>query len=70
MLYSNNSHDAVIAMEQARTGYYGEDYYAREYEECPVCGQHEPYCFYLDINDECVGCSEYVTEVDALSLTQ
>ena len=70
MLYSNDSHDAVIAMEQARTGNYGEGYHEWGYKECPVCGALDPYRFYINDDDECVGCSECITAVDALSLTQ
>ena len=67
MLYNNDSRDAILAMERARTGNYGEDdYYEEEYEDCPVCGCTAPYEFYIDINNECVGCSECVQRTESL----
>ena len=67
MVYSNGDPLALYAMEQARTGNYGEDNYdEEEYEDCPVCGHTAPYEFYVDINGECVGCNECVDRTESL----
>lgn len=50
MIYKNNTFDAVMAMERARTGNYGEDEYDTSPECCEVCGD---YC------DEMYEYSEY-----------
>lgn len=62
MIYSNNDTMAVLAMEAERTGNYGSDYYDDEYESpyCPICGESNPEHFYMNLDDECVGCSECI----------
>ena len=40
MVYKNNTLDAVMAMERARTGNYGEDEYDTSPECCEVCGDY------------------------------
>lgn len=62
MIYKNDSHDAILAMEYARTGGYGEDKYDRigTSFSCPCCGAYEPDVFYMNDDDECIGCSECV----------
>lgn len=40
MLYDNNTEAAVLAMERARTGNYGEDAYP-DYEECEENEENE-----------------------------
>lgn len=67
MVYSKDDFLAPLAMERERTGGYGELYRGDLYggsgiDEgiCPVCGEFAPQYFYLDGDDECVGCSECV----------
>ena len=57
MFYNNESKNAVLAMEYARTGGYGGD--ADRYS-CPCCGAVEPDAFYVNDNDDCVGCTDCV----------
>lgn len=67
MRYKNDAPMATLAMERDRTGNYGEDgYYEAEEEQCPVCGHYDPLVFYVDINEECVGCSNCVETKDTL----
>lgn len=63
MLYKNDEHGAVLAMELARTGYYGDYDDGRSYS-CPCCGAPEPDAFYVNDEEECVGCSECVYASD------
>ena len=67
MIYSNSDPLALYAMEQARTGNYGADYDddSSDYV-CPVCGATEPEHYYLDDDEECIGCSECVHKTDFL----
>ncbi len=64
MLYRNDDPRAILAMEEALTGNYGEDGYYSSYERdikyCPVCGACEPDYFYMNDDGECVGCDECV----------
>ncbi len=65
MIYRNDSPDAISAMECARTGNYGADYDdGSEESRCPVCGALEPNHYYLDDDDECIGCSDCIHESD------
>lgn len=65
MIYSNNDAMALLAMEEERTGGYG-DYDDRE-GKCPVCGACESDYYYLDDSrEECIGCSECIYRVDSL----
>lgn len=67
MLYSNDDPMALIAMEMERTGNYGEDFYDEpEALRCPKCGAYEPEYFYLDDDEECIGCTECVYKTDIL----
>ena len=51
---------AILAMEIARTDNYGEyDSYDGE-TVCPVCGAFEPEHYYINDDEECIGCSECV----------
>ncbi|MCD8391203.1 MAG: hypothetical protein LUD03_05145, partial [Firmicutes bacterium] len=65
MIYNKNGYDAVEAMERMRTGFFGEeDFCACEDSyayRCPVCAANAPRVFYINDDDECVGCSECVT---------
>ena len=64
MLYENETKNAVLAMEYARTGGYGDyDGAGRSYA-CPCCGAPEPDVFYVNDEEECVGCSECVYASD------
>ena len=46
-------------------GGYG-DVYDEDVKECPVCGALYPEKFYIDDDEECVGCDICVHEVDEL----
>ena len=63
MIYRNGSKGAVLAMEYARTGGYG-DYDERRSFSCPCCGAVEPDVFYVNDEEDCVGCSECVYASD------
>ncbi|MDY3031282.1 MAG: hypothetical protein SOS24_05925 [Clostridia bacterium] len=65
MIYSNNNPKAILAMEKARMGsdYYGGDIYDEDINECPVCGALYPNYFYLNDDEECIGCEMCVTRV-------
>lgn len=65
MIYSNDDPMALIAMELARTGDYG-DSYEDNGTKCPVCGAYDPEYYYLDDDEECIGCSECVYKTDVL----
>ena len=65
MIYSNDDPMAILPMEMERTGNYGDcDEYSAE--KCPVCGAYEPEYYYLDEDEECIGCSECVYKTDVL----
>lgn len=71
MIYSNNDPMALFAMEEGRTGNYGSDYEPYTDEEdmprrCPVCGAYEPEYYYLDDDEECIGCTECIYKTDVL----
>ncbi len=67
MIYSNDDPLAVLVMEADRTGRYGEDYYSeREVQRCPVCGAYEPDHYYLNDDEDCMGCSECLYRCDVL----
>ena len=56
MIYSNDDPMAILAMEIARTDNYGEyDSYDGE-TVCPVCGAFEPEHYYINDDEECIGC--------------
>lgn len=64
MIYSNDDPMAILAMELDRTGHYGEDDYCEDYEnECPICGAVNPEHFYINDDEECVGCYECLHRV-------
>lgn len=65
MIYSNDDPMAVFAMECERTGSYGE-FDDREHEICPVCGCVKPDFYYMDEDEECLGCSECVYKTEYL----
>ncbi len=61
MIYKNGSIGALLAMESARTGDYGDCYgSAGKSFSCPCCGAVEPDSFFVNDSDECVGCAECV----------
>ena len=60
MLYGNSSKKAVLAMEFARTGGYGDYDDGGQSHSCPCCGAPEPEMFYVNDEENCVGCSECV----------
>ena len=66
MIYSNGDPMAIRAMEEARTGNYGYDYDDDYEARCPVCDAVEPWHYYVNDDDECVGCSECIYKVDIL----
>ena len=64
--YSNDDPMAILAMEIARTDNYGEyDSYDGE-TVCPVCGAFEPEHYYINDDEECIGCSECVRKSDVM----
>lgn len=68
MLYKNDDKEAIFAMELARTGYYGEfgSYGMQDDSVCPCCGAENPSGFYMNDDDECVGCAACVRMSEAL----
>lgn len=65
MIYTNDDPMALLAMEMERTGNYG-DCYEESGCVCPVCGAVKPEYYYLDDDEECIGCSECVYKSDVL----
>ena len=65
MVYSNDDPMALLAMERGRTGNYG-DYYEVGEQKCPICSAIDPDYFYLNEDEECIGCSECVYRADVL----
>lgn len=63
MKYRNDDPKAIIAMELERTGNYGEFYGENDGQNCPVCGAFEPEHFYMNDDEECVGCYECVHRI-------
>lgn len=67
MIYANDDPMARFAMEIARTGNYGNDEFSEHsVARCPVCGAYEPEYYYLDDDEECIGCTECVYKTDIL----
>ena len=68
MIYSNDDPMALAAMEIARTGNYGNDFMTEDMRAsyCPMCGAFQPEYYYLDDDEECIGCSECVYKTDVL----
>ena len=71
MYYDNENPDAILAMEKGRqrslcSEYEGGDFYDRDIHECPVCGALYPSYFYMNDDEECVGCEMCVTRVSEL----
>ena len=64
MIYRNDDRGALRAMELARTGYYGDYESGGNTFACPCCGAAEPDVFYVNDEEECVGCSECVYASD------
>lgn len=65
MIYSNDDPLAILAMEAERTGNYG-DCDMEAHRKCPVCGAFEPEYYYLDDDEECIGCTECIYRTDVL----
>ncbi len=61
MIYSNRNPAALAAMEADRNccG----DFYDEDIRECPVCGALYPEKFFLNDDEDCVGCDICVHEV-------
>lgn len=55
MIYLNKDKRAELAMETDRTGNYG-DYYDEDINECPICGALYPEKFYINDDEDCIGC--------------
>lgn len=64
MIYSNDDPMAVLAMEMERTGSYGEEGHAADM--CPVCGVMSPEYYYMNEDEECIGCCECVYRSEVL----
>lgn len=65
MIYSNDDPMSILAMELERTENYG-DGDETDVMKCPVCGTREPEYYYLDDDEECLGCSECVYRTEVL----
>ncbi len=57
MIYKNSDSRVIAALESARLDDYEEE---SKVWVCPVCGFYEPDSFYINDNEECVGCSACV----------
>ena len=66
MIYSNDDPMAILAMEIARTDNYGEYDSYDGGTVCPVCGAFEPEHYYINDDEECIGCSECVRKSDVM----
>ena len=64
MTYDNSDISALLAMELERLGNYGD--YDDTAQKCPVCGAEAPEYFYLNEDEECIGCSHCVYRADFL----
>ena len=64
MLYKNSDARAVVAMEIDRLGEYPE---SECNEMCPICGRYNPDYFFLDMYNDCVGCSDCIKRQDSLN---
>lgn len=66
MVYRNGDRKALSALERMRTGFYGDEDFIicgeNTVYDCPVCSAKTPRVFYINYDDECVGCSECVAE--------
>lgn len=62
----NDDPMAILAMEIARTDNYGEYDSYDGGTVCPVCGAFEPEHYYINDDEECVGCSECVRKSDVM----
>ena len=65
MIYTNDDPMALWAMEMERTDNYG-DCDEERGERCPVCKAEKPEFYYMDDDEECIGCSECVYKTDVL----
>ncbi|MDD6484898.1 MAG: hypothetical protein PUF72_10095 [Clostridiales bacterium] len=65
MIYNSNDPGAILAMERARldTRDFGADIYDEDLCECPVCGALYPSYFYMNSDEECIGCEMCVYTV-------
>lgn len=65
MIYTNDDPMALLAMEMERTESYG-DCDGRYADRCPACGAETPEFYYMDEDEECIGCSECVYRTEVL----
>ncbi len=63
MRYRSDDPQSVIAMELARTDNYGDGFEEDYTETCPVCGAVSPEHFFMNDDEECVGCYECLHRV-------
>ena len=62
-----NNPEMILAFEKAQAGgCYGGDEFERGADECPVCGAMYPGYYYMNDDEECVGCEMCVTRVAEL----
>lgn len=67
MIYSNDDPMAIVAMEIERTANYGDyGYDDTDNIRCPVCGVDAPEFYYLNDDEECIGCTECIYKTDVL----
>lgn len=56
MIYNMNDPSLSSAIDDYRTGRYGENYYSRTKCVCPICGEEVNILIYNDYTQEYVGC--------------
>lgn len=68
MRYQNDDLILPSVMDDEKfKGYdYECDYYDKDINECPVCGALYPGYFYVNDDEECVGCEMCVTRITEL----
>lgn len=62
MIYRNQNPASIAAMEADRTESFG-DYYDEDIRECPICGALYPEKFFLNDDEDCIGCDFCVHSV-------
>ncbi len=60
MMYRCDDPRALIAAEEDRACRFGDYYDETSTKYCPVCGAYEPDHFFMNDDEECVGCYECV----------
>lgn len=68
MFYKSDNPEGILNTERGRLSIrdYGEDIYDEDLCECPVCGALYPSYFYMNGDEECIGCEMCVYTVTEL----